>query len=446
MGILPVLILLRQLWLGSTETRAENAINCTSSPQLEQRASSLASPEPWLTDLFGGAATEAGISISPTTALRCAPVRAAVGVISETIGVLPLPLYRKDASGARSPAEDHPVYEILNGQANEWTSASVFREQITRDALLWGNGYAKIVRDGTGQPRELIRLRPEQVAILADTNTGEPAYKWQGQSIPRQDILHLKAPSVDGIVGASPVMQCREAIALNLSIERHVNALFAKGAKPSGVLKSPVALDAKVAARLQKSWAATYSGSNSGGTAFLEEGVDFQPLTLSSIDSDSLNLWRESVNQIARTFRVPPTLIFELQRATWGNATELSSNFLKFTLSRWLRAWEDEIRLKLLSPAEKRTLVAEFDTDELLRADLNKRAEAYQRLVSSRIVTPNECRNWESLRPLPGGDELINPNTMPAPPYPSDDQKPPESDDDADLGSSRFKPVTQEAL
>lgn len=100
--------------------------------------------------LFGAVPAASGISVTPATAMRCAPVRAAVEAISEAMGCLPLHLYARGEGGARERADDHPAANLLAGDANEWTSAGGLREQLTRDSLLTGNGFAAIVRDATG--------------------------------------------------------------------------------------------------------------------------------------------------------------------------------------------------------------------------------------------------------------------------------------------------------
>ena len=42
-----------------------------------------------------------------------------------------------------------------------------------------------------------------------------------------------------------------------------------------------------------------------------------------------------------------------LAAARRGSASEMASSFLKFTLARWLKTWEDELNLKLLTPDER---------------------------------------------------------------------------------------------
>lgn len=382
---------------------------------LETRAATLSTPDTALYAIFGAATSIAGVTVSPTTAMRSPAVRRAVGSIAETTGTLPCIVYERDASGGHKPAESHPAYALLSRDANPWTPAPRLIEQIVRDACLHGNGYAFVNR-ANGEPRELIRLRPDGVQVQYDTVTGEPAYTLvneQQRTVDRADIIHLQAPSVDGVIGESPVTSCREAIVLNITLQEHVSRLFARGARPSGILKFPNALGDKAAAKLQASWQAAHGGQNSGGTAVIEEGGEYQFLALSSADAQTLELWTFSVNEIARAFGVPPHLLFELGRATWGNAGEMGASFLRFTLARWLTALEGELALKLIAPEERDRFTIEFDTDLLLRADLAARADAYGKLIAARVINPNEARAWENLPPYEGGNVFLNPNTTP---------------------------------
>jgi len=378
----------------------------------EQR--SLADPTTWELELFGAVTTLSGASVTPATAMRCTPVRACVEGIAETVGGFPVHIYHRDGD-ARERATDHPAYALLHDQANEWTPSALFVEQLTRDALLHGNGYAFINRGSDGKPRELIRLRPDAMSVEVDTITGEPAYKLSetaGQRIiSRRDILHIQAPSIDGVKGASPIHQCREAIALAITIQEHAARLFGRGAKPSGVLTHPGKLGAESGKRMLASWRAAHSGENAGGTALLEEGTKFERMALTSVESQTLELWQFTVIEICRVFRVPPHLVFELGRATWGNAGEMGASFLRFTLMRWIKVWEGEIRLKLIDPADRHEFYPEFLVDDLLRADLAARAEAYAKLISARVLNPNEARAMENRAPYPGGEVFANPNT-----------------------------------
>ncbi len=374
----------------------------------------LTSPEAgWL---FGASQTSSGISVTPQTAMTCAPVRAAIAAISETVGQLPFPVYHRGTDGSKERALDHPAYELLNGAAaNPWTAPTTLREQITADALLDHGGFAFINRV-SGKPVELLRLYPETVSVTIDAASGEPIYRISDTNgarvIARENILHIPSPSRSG---RGLVHDARESIALALTLERHAGRLFGRGARPSGVLKFDGKLDPETATRIKASWQAAHSGESSGNTAVLEAGGSFQQLALSSVDAQFLELRQFAVSEIARHWRVPPVFLMDFGRATWGNSSEMGRQFLQFTLMPWLVRWEGEVNLKLFGKAERETYFAEFVTDALVRGDLAARMDAYSKAIASRILSPNEARAMENRPPYAGGEKFENPNTATSP-------------------------------
>lgn len=371
--------------------------------------STLSNPESWLLDLFGASPVSSGVSVTPANATSCPAVRCAVAAISEAIGQLPIHVYQRGQDGTRERASDHPVQGLVHDEANDFTPASSFREELTRDALLHENGAFAFINRVDDRPVELLRLDPQSVSVETDT-TGAPVYRISAGNVQRlyarQDIFHLRAP------GGSPVKHCREAIGLAIALEQHAARLFANGARPSGVLQfnsqpllSPEALKAAA-----KAFQDAHSRDRSGGVAPLLGG-EFKPLTFTSVDAQFLELRQFAIAEIARAFRVPPVLLMDYGRQTWANAEEGGRQFLQYTLLPWMDRWQGEIRLKLFAPDERSTFFAEFLTDDLLRADLDKRADAYGKLIAARILNPNEVRALENRAPYKGGDEFLNPNT-----------------------------------
>lgn len=345
--------------------------------------------------------------------MQCAPVNAAVTLIASTVGTLPAKVFERSEKGKEADP-DHPAHALIHDDANPWQSASQLRTQLTTDSLLHGNGFAYINRVN-GKPRELIRLDPAQTSILIDTRTGEPRYQVEDTAGRRfydhREILHIPAFSLDGVTGVAPIHMAREAISLALVLEKHAAQLFANGARPSGILRFPKKLGAEAAKRIATAWHATHGGDNTGKTAIIEEDGDYKQMALNSVDAQFAEMRTFQIVEIARAFRVPPTLIFELGRATWANNEQLRQHFLQFTLLPWLRTWEAAYRRVLLMPDERATHTVEFVVDDLLRADTQTRAEAYSKFVSMRAMTPNEVRAKENLPAIAGGDELQNPYT-----------------------------------
>lgn len=346
--------------------------------------------------------------------MRVPAVACAVGIISEKIGDLPAKLFEH---GTKETVRDHPAYKLIHDEANEWTSAAKFRADLTADALLHGSGYAVVVRASDGRPLEFHRLTPGKVSHRFDGD-GTPYYV---VSVDRgqvryefTDILHIQP-----FGGISPVKLGREAIALSIAFERHIASLFANGGRPSGIITSKKKLDAEAKKKLAASWFNTHSGSNAGGTAILDEEMAYEQLSMTLADSQFAENRLEQIREIARVFRVPPTMLFELTRGTWSNTEEMSRQFYTITLKPWLTAWAWAYARVLLTPEERDRFYVEFVTDDLLTTDTAARATAYGQYRSMGVMTGNEVRSGLNLAPHPDGNSLSNPHITTPPNTPA---------------------------
>ena len=355
--------------------------------------------------------------------MQVTAVQAAVTRISAATRTLPPKLYRR-VNGSKEVASDHPAHRLIHRYANDWTSAGELRKLLTQDALLHGNGYA-IANRPNGAVVEFLRVDPGAMSVVAN-DYGEPIYRLATTggvvAYTHRDVLHLRAPtSFDGLTAKAPIALAREGIALALLMETHGAKLFANGARPSMAIEYPAEASKtgpnQSAADARKSLItaarAGFEGSDkSGRLAVLFDGATAKPFTFSSVDAQFLELRRFTIEEIARAFSVPPHMLFEMGRATWGNSEEMGRQFLQHTLLAWLEEWTDAYSRVLLDPETDDDLSIEWIVDDFLRADTATRFEAYSKAIASRILSPNEVRAMENRSPYVGGDEFQNPNTM----------------------------------
>lgn len=362
-----------------------------------------------LEELAGGGATSAGIYISPSDALRVPAVAAAVQLISEAVASLDVTIMRIEGS-AEIDVPDHPALPLLRDEACEWVSGFEAIRQIVIDALTSDQGGMLWVNRVAGRPVELIRYNPGVLTFERDVNTSERLYRRFGSVIPARDVVHLLPP-----LGRAPLSLAREAIGTAVALDRHVAALFANGARPSGLLKIPAqGADQVKAAR--EVWNSTHGGQESGRTAVLINGTDFVPLTMTSTDGQHLENRRFQIEEIARAFNMSPVLLGDLTRSSYSNAEQKFKEFLSTTIEPWLRALEGAFRRALFSDAERADHVVRFDRDDASRADLATRATVISSLISSQVINPNNGRHWIGLPPREGGDAFLNPHISEAKP------------------------------
>jgi len=91
----------------------------------EFRSSSLATPDPWLEEAFSGPSF-AGERVTPKKAMGLAGVFAAVYKISETVGQMPLKVFRVLDDDERIEARTHRSWPLLHDKPNEYTVAHAF--------------------------------------------------------------------------------------------------------------------------------------------------------------------------------------------------------------------------------------------------------------------------------------------------------------------------------
>ncbi|MCQ1779163.1 phage portal protein [Neorhizobium galegae] len=377
----------------------------------EQKAYSPNSPD--FADLIGFHHAYSGIHIGGKSALYVPAVLQAVRLISETIGSLPCKVYRETAD-AKEAAKDHSAYRIVHQRANEWTGAGDLRTVLTADALIHGNGYARVVRyPDDGRPYELHRLKPSAVSVREHPLSGAPLYR-VSEGAGTRDYSYTEILHVPSFLGVSPISLGKEAIGLAAILERHGAQFFGSGARPTGIISNDKPQGGEAGAQavgnIRRSFREWQKGG-SGDPLILDAGWKYDQPAMTSTDAQFLEHRLEQVREIARIFGVPPTMLFELTRGTWSNTEQMGAQFLQLCLRPWLDRWTDAMTTVLLREDEQDDHYFEFVTDDLMRADAASRTANMTALVTNRIMTPNEVRAILNMPPLPGGDELTNPHT-----------------------------------
>ena len=363
-------------------------------------------------------------SVTPTTAQSVSAVYACVQAIAETTASLPLILFRRGEDGDRERAADHPLYRVLHDQFNPEMTALEGREYLQASVLLKGNGYAKIVRGYDGQVRELWPLNPDNVQVRRTPSGLVYEHSKEGvlTRLLSHEVLHLRHRlGDDGVLGVSPIAAARGVVELAIAENQHGVSTFTNGAKLLGVLKFPGKLKPEQRQAIGASWASQHAGAaNAGRTAILEEGVDFQALSMSLEDASWIEARKLSVIEVCRLFRVPPSIVGAMEQSNYSNSVEMARQFATQTLRRHLVMWEQAIAAKCLTDAGRRAYFCEHAVEGLLRGDSANRAAFYSSGINDGWMLRSEARKLENLPALPGVDDAPTGTATPAAkPYPS---------------------------
>ena len=383
----------------------------------ERRQASLFSPA-WQ-DVVIGMPSSSGVTVTPESSLCYTAVLACVRVLAEGVASLPCILYERYQVGgqdAKKRARAHQVYRLLHDAPNGVMTALEFFEVGMAHVLLWGNFFAEIEWSPRGQVLGLWPLPAWRVT---------PGWSREGKSYRLQidgqadkvlsdyQVLHVPGFGYDGVSGRSMISLAREAIGLGLAAERYGGSVFGSGVVPGGVLEHPGQLSDEAYRRLQESWSGRHQGlANAQRLAILEEGMKYDKVGIPPEDAQFLETRRFQRSEIAGIFRVPLHMIGDLERATFSNIEQQSTEFLTNSLAPWLRRWEQRVDRSLLVGRERERFYAEFLVDALLRGDTATRYAAYATGRQWGWLSVNDIRARENMNPVDGGDEYLVPLNM----------------------------------
>lgn len=375
-------------------------------------------PAQGLLPALGGVPSASGITITQATAMGVSAVHACVMQRSSDVARCSPRLMKAGGAQGEKPVTDHPVAKLFK-RPNPVQTWFEWAMQMHVAYLLRGNAYAVILRDRNGDPVALIPINPDAVLVLEATD-GQVFYqvnrvglfmidalRGQPMAIPADDVLHVRSLTFNMLVGLSTIGAARDTIGVAVGLEQQSARFMANGARPSGVLQTAKTISADAAKRLREQWDGLRSGiQNVGRTAILEEGLEWKPMQLNSVDLEFMAQRNFSIVEIARFFRVPLYKIGgELPRGL--PVGQMDQAYVNSTIMPDLDMWEQKFD-QAFSLGEE-GLAADFDERRLLRADEATRINNYRLQVMSGLKTQNECRALEGDPPMDGGDVLLRP-------------------------------------
>ena len=352
-------------------------------------------PDPVRTSVWLPATNWSGEAINESTALEVTALMACVSLIADSVASLPI----RSICHVGDRTEPVPMPKWLDASA-EHTQYELVHMIVTSLAL-HGNAYLFIDRDqNTGLPVSLTPLHPVNVQVnVVNRNR---YYTSNGVVIGLDNMLHLRwwTPP-QAATGLSPIEMQRNTIGLALAQARFLNQWYSEGATPSSVLEVDGDMTAEQAKVLQTTWETSHRRRRR--PAVLTNGMKWKPITSSAQDMELAESREQTINDIARIFRVPNYMIGARgDSQTYQNNESAGMHFVTYTLLPWLVRIERALSTLMPAPRELK-----FDTSAFLRADTINRYRAHQIGIMSGFITPNEARAIEGLEPYEGGDDFV---------------------------------------
>ena len=370
---------------------------------------------------------------SLTQSLQLSAVYRCVEVISDAIASQSWDITEYKPDEGFVPNAFHKASYMLNYEPNPTMSRFTMMKTLIAKVLLEGNGYLIIRRNGIGDPVRLDLVNGNVTMFKRPNGTIYYEVQYSGydvvaaqftgktsETVDATDMIHILNYSYDGIVGVSTLTHAANSVNLAYATESSAKGFFLSGANLSGILTVGGGLDdglsggklTKERARdMKDAWASTFNVTNGspGGVAVMEDGIKFEPVTVNMKDAQMLETRKFNVVEICRFFGVSPAKVFDSENLTYSNIEAFQLGFITDTIAPLDSKIEAEFNRKLFRPSQRQYTKVHLNIEELLRSDLDSKANYFSKMFQIGVYTPNEIRVKTGQPKVKDGDKAYVP-------------------------------------
>lgn len=330
--------------------------------------------------------------VTDQVALAHSAVWACTSLYARLISTLPFHAYR-DAGGIDTRITDPQVLRQPNGRQplSSWVS------QVVHSLVLRGNAFGLVLsRNNLALPTAVQVLHPDLVAASYDWRTDRTTYKVGGVDISSDAIWHIAINVMPGSpIGVSTLDKAKASVGLGVSAQTYGSQWFQAGGVPTGTLETDAELTAEQAQAIKDRWQHAVTAERS--VAVLGQGFSYKPIGIAPQDTEFLNAWKVSVQDVCRFFGIPPEMIGSESGAsmTYSNVESRAVDLLRYSIDPVLTVVEHGLTELLPRPQ-----YVQATRDALLRMTTIDRYAAHASAIGAGWKTVDEVRAIEDLPPL----------------------------------------------
>jgi HK97 family phage portal protein len=345
--------------------------------------------------------TWAGTSVSQANATQIGAVYACTRLLSDTISSLPVDTFiRRD--GNRLPFRPRPawVYE----PEGPGSSRVEYYKQVVVSMLMSHGAVIQIIRGGNGDVVALQPLDPTRVTVRRNPSTRGREFVIDGKTVlPGDQVLYISEMRKPGsVMGTSRIEEVKNTLGLAKALDEFASRYFSNGANAGGIIEFPGNLTQEQAKDVVEAFEAGHKGlRKSHKPGVLSGGAKFQKIGSDAEQAQMLQSRQFAVEEIARVFRVPPSMIgLNTPGAmSYASVEHNAIQFVRYSLTPLIVAIE-EAHNRLL-PGDSFLRV---NMDGLLRGDSATQAQVFSTALQAGYMSVNDVRGIMDMRPVDGGD------------------------------------------
>jgi len=367
---------------------------------------------PWVSEPYTGA-WQKNDEWTIDTVLSHPIVFACITQISNDIGKLRTKLLELNDDGIWSETASAAFSPVLK-KPNRYQNHIQFKQWWIMSKLSKGNTYALKQRDNRGVVTALYIMDPARTEVLVAPD-GSIYYRFSqdnmsgvqesdGITVPASEVIHDRMnPIFHPLMGVSPLFAGGLSANLGLKIMSDSLTFYSNGANPGGVLTAPGTISQDTADRLKEKWTANYTGENAGRIAVMGDGLKYEPMRMSAVDSQTTEQSRRLDEYICAVFHMPAYLVGVGAVPAGKKPGELKQDYYDECLHVLIEEFELCMDDGLALPEKYGTAL---DLDVLLRMDEATQVTTLAAAVGGAIMAPNEARKRLNLAPITGGDTV----------------------------------------
>lgn len=336
-------------------------------------------------------------------------IHTAVNKLARGTSRLPLKTYAiDDLSGDRAELRMGDVADLIR-KPYPGGSARTLIEAVVGSCAIYSSALCvKFREQGPGsRPTELWPVPWHRIQVIEGRDRPIDGYVFIGERGRRvlipEDVVHFTWWAPDQPYGVSPLEALARTLAAEDAAQRYAVSNFANAARPASVIQAQEGskrnLNKAQRDELRGEINAAYAGpDNAFKVAILEAGLEWKPIAWNAQEAELIQGRKLNREEVAAAYDIPPPIIQILDRATFSNIDEQHRMWYQDTLAPWLSMVTDTLQAQLLDPEPAfASTFFEFDLNEVLKSDVDKRSTAYLRFMQAGVYTPNELRKLENL-------------------------------------------------
>lgn len=326
--------------------------------------------------------------ITKQEALSLPVVSKSVDWIASVIASLPIKLLQRTKKGYIEVYDDYRL-PLLNEFSGNCMTSNDLKRQLISDLLLDGNCYAYISKRGN-KITKLSYIPTSKVTYTESVDSIDKIINaWvDGKQVQDYNVFRLVTNSKNGFSGVGFVSDCQNLLNTILSSLEYEKTSISSGVQ-RGFLKSKAKLDTNKIKELRQAWRKLTNPSQSD-VMVLNAGIEFESASNNATESQLSQNKTININQVLSYFGLP-TNFFD------GANSESYLTAVRIAVLPIVRQFTTALNNYMLLESEKTSLKFDIDTSELLRINANERFDAYQKGLSSGILTIDEVRRMENL-------------------------------------------------